>query len=133
MVTNIAHIPAALTAVMRANATLPDFAPEGNLALKPWFGSDEGLDLPDELRPAGGRGARALQRADRRCSTRQIGGVLPRQTMKDASGASQMDAKTQVSSLHGVIDARRGARCPLEVERRAGAGARRRAARTTAS
>src|SRR5438477_7299745 len=47
VVTNIAHIPAALTAVMRENATRPDFAPEGNLALKPWFGADEGLDLPD--------------------------------------------------------------------------------------
>ncbi len=35
LVTNIAHIPAALTAVMRANASLPDFAPEGTLALKP--------------------------------------------------------------------------------------------------
>ena len=46
----IAHIPAALTAVMRANATLPDFPAEGNLALKPWFGSDEGLNLPGELR-----------------------------------------------------------------------------------
>src|SRR5215216_2014275 len=51
LVTNIAHIPAALTAVMRANATMPDFAPEGNLALKAWFGSDEGLDMPEELSP----------------------------------------------------------------------------------
>jgi len=33
VVTNIDQIPAALTAVMRANATLPDFAAEGNLAL----------------------------------------------------------------------------------------------------
>jgi len=32
----------------------------------------------------------------------QIGGVVPRQTMKDASGASQMDPRTQVSSLHGT-------------------------------
>ncbi len=73
MVTNIAHIPAALTAVMRANATLPDFAPEGNLALKPWFGSDAGLELPAELRvpvvealaPYNEQIA-AAQRADRR-------------------------------------------------------------------
>ena len=49
LVTNIAHIPAALTAVMKANATLPDFAPEGSLALKPWFGSAQGLTLPPEL------------------------------------------------------------------------------------
>ena len=65
VVTNIAHIPAALTAVMRANATLPDFAPEGSLALKPWFGSDQGLDAAAATRAAGGRGAAALRRADR--------------------------------------------------------------------
>ena len=35
VVTNIAHIPAALTAVMRENGARPDFAPEGSLALKP--------------------------------------------------------------------------------------------------
>jgi succinyl-CoA synthetase alpha subunit len=101
VVTNIAHIPAALSAVMRANATLPDFAPEGNLALKPWFGSDEGLDLPDALRlPV----VEALAPYNEQVAllNTQIGGVVPRQTMKDASGASQMDAKTQVSSLHGT-------------------------------
>ncbi len=112
LVTNIAHIPAALTAVMRANATMPDFAPEGNLALKPWFGSDEGLDLPDELRlPV----VEALAPYNEQVAllNTQIGGVVPRQTMKDASGASQMDAKTQVSSLHGtsMLDA---ATLPLE-------------------
>ncbi|MEJ8848603.1 CoA-binding protein [Variovorax rhizosphaerae] len=101
VVTNIAHIPAALTAVMRANATMPDFAPEGNLALKPWFGSDEGLDLPAELRlPV----VEALTPYNEQVAllNTQIGGVVPRQTMKDASGASQMDPKTQVSSLHGT-------------------------------
>ncbi|MEP6721722.1 MAG: CoA-binding protein [Variovorax sp.] len=112
VVANIAHIPAALTAVMRANATLPDFAPEGNLALKPWFGSDEGLDLPDELRlPV----VEALAPYNEQVAllNTQIGGVVPRQAMKDASGASQMDAKTHVSSLHGMsmLDA---ATLPLE-------------------
>ena len=42
VVANIAHIPAALTAVMQANAARPDFEPEGSLALKPWFGSTRG-------------------------------------------------------------------------------------------
>src|SRR5262249_25610955 len=49
VVTNIAHIPAALTAVMRENGARPDFATEGNLALKPWFGSSQGLALPPAL------------------------------------------------------------------------------------
>ncbi len=112
LVTNIAHIPAALTAVMRENATRPDFAPEGSLALKAWFGSNQGLALPPvldlpvvEATPPYNDQIALLGK--------QIGTVLPRQTMKDCSGASQMDATTQVTSLHGVsmLDA---AQYPLE-------------------
>ena len=112
VVTNIAHIPAALTAVMRENATRPDFAPEGSLALKPWFGANQDLELPAaldlpvvEAMPPYNEQIAAL--------ARQIGTVFPRQTMKDCSGASQMDPKTQVTSLHGVsmLDA---AQYPLE-------------------
>ena len=101
VVTNIAHIPAALTAVMRENATRPDFPPEGSLALKAWFGSDRGLDLPESLRVAV---VKAMPPYNEQIASlnRQIGAVFPRQSMKDTSGASQMDAKTQVASLHGV-------------------------------
>lgn len=101
VVTNIAHIPAALTAVMRESATRPDFAPEGSLALKPWFGSSQGLSLPLDVElpvveaPAP-YGEQIL------AVNRQVGAVVARQGMKDASGASRMDAVTQVSSLHGV-------------------------------
>src|SRR5437762_6023579 len=101
VVTNIAHIPAALTAVMRENATRPDFAPEGSLALKPWFGANQDLDLPAALDiPV----VDATPPYDEQIAAlgSQIGTVFPRQTMKDCSGASQMDAKTQVTSLHGV-------------------------------
>ena len=112
VVTNIAHIPLALTAVMRENATRPDFPPQGSLALKPWFGSCQGLALPPELdRPV----VTALQPYDQQIAAvdRQIGAVFPRQSMKDASGVSQMDPATQVTSLHGLsmLDA---ARNPLE-------------------
>jgi succinyl-CoA synthetase alpha subunit len=101
VVTNIAHIPAALSAVMRENAARADFAPEGNLALKPWFGANQGLALPAELDlpvvvaapPYDGQIAALNQ---------QIGAVAPRQTMKDASGASQMDSATQITHLYGV-------------------------------
>jgi hypothetical protein len=101
VVTNIAHIPAALTAVRRENGVRPDFAPEGSLALKPWFGSSQGLALPPELDlpvveatpPYNGQIAQL---------EKQLGAVFPRQVMRDASGASQMDPKTQVTSLHGV-------------------------------
>lgn len=101
VVTNIAHIPHALDAVMRANGQVPDFAPVGHLSLKPWFGSASrvalppALDLPtvDAIEPY----AEQI-----RAVNRQVGVVFPRQSMKDASGASSMDPATQVSSLHGV-------------------------------
>jgi succinyl-CoA synthetase alpha subunit len=112
VVTNIAHIPAALTTVMRENGARPDFAPEGSLALKPWFGSSQGLDLPRELDiPV----VEAIPPYNDQIAQldRQIGAVFPRQSMKDASGASQMDPKTQLTSLNGVsmLDA---ARNPFE-------------------
>jgi succinyl-CoA synthetase alpha subunit len=112
VVANIAHIPTALTAVMRENATRPDFATEGSLALKPWFGANQGLALPPELDlPV----VEATAPYDEQIAAlaRQIGTVLPRQSMKDCSGASQMDAKSQITSLHGVsmLDA---AQYPLE-------------------
>jgi succinyl-CoA synthetase alpha subunit len=108
LVTNIAHIPAALTAVMRENAARPDFEPEGSLALKPWFGSSQGLELPRELDLA--LVAAPSPYNDQIVALNaQVGAMPPRQSMKDASGASQMDPKTQVTSLHGVsmLDAAR--------------------------
>lgn len=112
VLTNIAHIPLALTAVMRENATRPDFSPEGSLALKPWFGSSQGLAAPPELDlPV----VTALAPYDQQIVAldKLVGAVFPRQPMKDASGASQMDPTTQVTSLHGIsmLDA---ARNPLE-------------------
>ncbi|MGF6303337.1 MULTISPECIES: hypothetical protein [Paraburkholderia] len=112
LVTNIAHIPAALTAVMRENACRPDFEPEGNLALKPWFSSHRGLSLPKVLDLPVVQAA-APYDAQIAALDKQVGAVPPRQSMKDASGASQMDPKSQVTSLYGVsmLDA---AQYPLE-------------------
>jgi len=80
---------------------MPDFEPEGSLALKPWFGSDQGIELPSGLAiPVVGAVAPYDEQVLQVNS--QIGAAAPRQSLKDASGASQMDAKTQVSSLHGT-------------------------------
>ncbi len=108
VVSNIAHIAAALTAVMRENATRPDFAPEGSMELKPWFGANQGLALPPELDiPV----VQAVAPYDKQIAqlNKQLGAVFARQPMKDASGVSHMDAKTQVTSLHGItmLDAAR--------------------------
>jgi succinyl-CoA synthetase alpha subunit len=105
VVTNIADIPAALTAVMALNGQAPDFAPRGNLALKAWVANDQGLRLPPELamQPVTAPEPYAGQIA---ALSRQVGAVVARQTMKDRSGASVMDPKTHVTSVHGhsVLD-----------------------------
>ena len=105
VVTNIAHIPSALTAVMKKNGIDVDFAPRGSLALKPWIANDQGLNLPASLAlPA--VDALTPYNSQIKALGDQIGAVIPRQNMKDKSGASVMDAKTQVTSVHGhqVLD-----------------------------
>ncbi len=101
VVTNISHIPAALTQVMKLHGIRPDFPPEGDLKLKPWFGNNQGLELPPELdihlvdpiQPYKDQVAEL---------SRQVGNVFPRESMKDRSGSSIMDAKTQVTRISGV-------------------------------
>ena len=105
VVTNIADIPAALTAVMALNGVAPDFAPRGNLALKPWVGNDQGLRLPAEIALPLVTAPEPYAGADRALG-QQVGAVVARQTMKDKSGARVMDPTTQVTSVHGheVLD-----------------------------
>ena len=64
VVTNIAHIPAALTAVMAASGAKPDFAPRGSLSLKPWMANDQGIELPSSAGAEAGDRAGALCPAD---------------------------------------------------------------------
>lgn len=101
VVTNIAHIPEAITRVMELNSIKSDFAPVGNLSLKCWFGNNQGIKLPKELDlPI----VEAIPPYNEQIEiiSKQIGAQYPRQSMKDASGASMMDAKTQVTKVHNV-------------------------------
>lgn len=100
VVTNIAHIPAALTAVMAASGAKPDFTPRGSLTLKAWMANDQGIALPAALAlpPVTAPEPYAAQIATLGA---QVGAVIARQNMKDKSGASVMDPKTQVTSVHG--------------------------------
>ncbi len=106
MVVNISHIPLALTAVMAKRGKKPDFDPVGDLSMKCWFSNTQGIDLPPQLSP---QVVTALEPYNEQIAglDDQVGVVFPRQTLKDASGASMMDPKTQVSKLHGtsVLDA----------------------------
>jgi succinyl-CoA synthetase alpha subunit/citrate synthase len=105
VVTNIADVPAAMSAVMALNSIEPDFAPKGNLSLKCWFADETGLGLPDEL-DLDPVPAIEPYREQIDAFNRQMGVVPPRESMKDASGASMMDPKTQITRLHGysVLD-----------------------------
>jgi hypothetical protein len=101
VVTNIADVPAAMTAVMALNRIEPDFAPKGDLSLKCWFADDQGELLPPqlEIRPVE---AVAPYNEQIRLVNEQIGVIFPRQSMKDASGASMMDPKSQITRLFGI-------------------------------
>jgi succinyl-CoA synthetase alpha subunit/citrate synthase len=101
VVTNIADIPAAMSAVMTLNQIEPDFPPKGDLSLKCWFADDrEGLLPPElEIQPVE---AVSPYNEQIRLVNDQIGVIFPRQTMKDASGASMMDPETQITRLFGV-------------------------------
>jgi succinyl-CoA synthetase alpha subunit len=105
VVTNISHIPIALTAVMKLNGITPDFAPRGDLSLKPWLANDQGLKLPPHLSLPLVE-AIAPYNIQIKSLAEQIGAVTPRQSMKDKSGATAMDLVTQVTSVHGhsVLD-----------------------------
>lgn len=101
VVTNIAHIPEALTKVMELNGAKPDFEAQGDLHLKCWFGNNSGIALPRELDI---EAERAVTPYDEQIAyiNRHIGAHFPRQPMKDASGASMMDPKTQVTKVHNI-------------------------------
>jgi succinyl-CoA synthetase alpha subunit len=101
VVTNIADVPAAMTAVMALNNRRPDFDPIGDLSMKCWFADDSGLALPAELdvRPVG---AVEPYRQQIEAVNRQMGVIPPRENLKDASGASMMDPETQITRLHGI-------------------------------
>ncbi len=101
VVTDIAHIPLALTAVMKLNKIEADFPPEGDLELKPWFGNNAGLSLPPELDI---KIVKAIAPYDTQITelTSHVGAIFPRQNMKDCSSSSIMDPETQVTRVSGV-------------------------------
>ncbi|CAK0766186.1 CoA-binding protein [Gammaproteobacteria bacterium] len=112
VVTNIAYIPAALTAIMQLHGIDPDFKSEGDLTLKPWFGDNQGLPLPLELDIPLVEPIQPYRDQIAELS-KQVGAIFPREAMKDRSGSSIMDAQTQVTRVSGV-SILETARYPLE-------------------
>ncbi len=98
-IASIQHFPEAMKAVFAAMGEEPDFPSRGDLSLKLWIGDTllkppPALDLPV---------VRAMPPYDQQIKeiNKQVGAHYLRQNMADKSGASRMDAMTQVSELHG--------------------------------
>jgi succinyl-CoA synthetase alpha subunit/citrate synthase len=99
-VSSIQHIPEAMRAVFELIDEPEDFAPDGDLSLKPWI-RDTRVTLPPELeiplvRPI------APYDEQLRAIDRLVGAQPLRRPMRNSSGASRMDPKTQVAELHRV-------------------------------
>lgn len=99
-VTSIQYIPEAVKLVMRKNGESSDFKPIGDLSLKPWFANDMGLKLPKKLSI---QVVKAIEPYAEEIETvnKQVGASYLRESMRNKSGASKMDPKTQITELHG--------------------------------
>jgi succinyl-CoA synthetase alpha subunit/citrate synthase len=98
-VSSIQHIPAAMTEVYKKLDESPDFETSGDLSLKLWI-SDNTLPLPVHLSlPI----TKALEPYDRQITeiSKQVGANILRQNMRNKSGVSLLDPKTQVAALNG--------------------------------
>lgn len=100
-VKSIQDIPLAVKAVYEKNGWAPDFEKMGDLRLKPWFANDQKLKLPAKLAiPV----VEALHPYNEEIAAlnKQLGATYLRQRMRNASGASAMNPKTQLGELHGI-------------------------------
>ena len=100
-VSSIQHIPDAVKAVFDKLGLKNDFEPIGDLSLKPWMGKDFKLKLPSHLRLPLVEAMNPYNIEIKKFN-RELGATYLRQRMRNASGASRIDAKTQIAELHSV-------------------------------
>ena len=100
-ITSIQEVPTALAAVAELIGQKPDFEPIGDLSLKPWFQNHMGVTYPPNLNY---KLVEAISPYDEQIEkvSRQVGAQLPKENMRNRSGASFMNRKTQVTELYGV-------------------------------
>src|SRR3989339_406208 len=99
-IATIQDIPQAMAAVFKEIGVAPDFASTGDLSLKPWFLNHQDFNYPNSLKL---KAVKALAPYDEQIEkvSRQVGAQLPRESMRNRSGASMMNPKTQVTELYG--------------------------------
>jgi succinyl-CoA synthetase alpha subunit/citrate synthase len=98
-VATLQHIPEAMRAVFERIGEKPDFERSGDLSLKLWIG-DRRMPMPGHLdMPV----VRAIPPYDKQIADvqKQLGAHFLRQNMRNKSGATRMNPKTQVTEVHG--------------------------------
>jgi len=103
-VASIQHIPDAMKSVFKKMDEKTDFRGTGDLSLKLWIG-DHFLTLPENLDiPI----VKAIEPYNQHIEeiNKQVGANFLRQNMRNKSGVSRIDAKTQIAELHqkSVLD-----------------------------
>ncbi len=100
-VSSIQHIPMAVKAVFEKLGLDYDFEPIGDLSLKPWMGKDFKHKLPVSLRLPIVEAMSPYNNEIKKFN-RELGASYLRRRMRNASGASRIDANTQIAELHTV-------------------------------
>ncbi len=104
-VKSIQHIPIAVKAVFDKLKWNNDFKPIGDLSLKPWMGKDFEYKLPITLRLPVVEAMDPYNHEIKKFN-KELGGSYLRRKMRNASGASRIDPKTQIAELYNspVVD-----------------------------
>lgn len=98
---SIQDAPTAVSAVMKEIGVEPDYAPFGDLSLKPWFVNDQEVDYPEKLKMEAVEAMAPYNDTIKRLGN-LVGAQLTRESMRNKSGASMMNPKTQITEVHGV-------------------------------
>jgi len=100
-IASIQDAPTAMSAVMKEIGVEPDFPPSGDLSLKPWFVNDQEAGYPDALKMQAVEAMAPYNDTIKKLGN-QVGAQLTREAMRNKSGASMMNPKTQITEVHGV-------------------------------
>jgi len=100
-IASIQHAPLAAKAIYDLIGLKIDFEPRGDLSLKAWMGNDFDLKLPPKLRLSIVEAISPYNDQIKEAQ-KQLGASFLRQKMRNASGASRINARTQLAELHGV-------------------------------
>ena len=100
-IASIQDAPTAMTAIMKEIGVEPDFVSSGDLSLKPWFVNDQDAGIPEKLQMQKVEAMAPYNDAIKKLGN-QVGAQLSRESMRNKSGASMMNPKSQITEVHGV-------------------------------